>query len=50
MKVVHITKECQYMKPLLLIKKDHTELLTNSSLMIIKGEVGSGKRRKSHTN
>lgn len=45
MKVVHITRKSQYMKPLLLIKKDHTELLTNSSLMIIKGEVGSGKSR-----
>lgn len=45
MKVVRLTKESQYMKPLLLIKKDKTELLTNSSLMIVKGEVGSGKSR-----
>lgn len=45
MNVIRLTKESQYMKPLLLIKKDQTELLTNSSLMIIKGEVGSGKSR-----
>lgn len=45
MKVVRLTKDSQYMKPLLLIRKEKTELLTNSSLMIIKGEVGSGKSR-----
>lgn len=45
MKCVRLTKDSKYMKPLLLIKKDNTELLTSSSLMIIKGEVGSGKSR-----
>lgn len=45
MKSVRLTKDSKYMKPLLLIKKDNTELLTSSSLMIIKGEVGSGKSR-----
>lgn len=33
------------MKPVILIHKDNTELLTNSSLCLIKGEVGSGKSR-----
>lgn len=45
MQSFRLTKDSQYMKPLILIKRDHTELLTNSSLMIIKGEVGSGKSR-----
>ena len=33
------------MKPVILIKQSESELLTNSSLMLIKGEVGSGKSR-----
>lgn len=45
MKAIRLTKDSKYMQPLILIKKDQTELLTNSSLMIIKGEVGSGKSR-----
>jgi predicted ATP-dependent serine protease len=35
----------KYMQPVILIKKSESELLTNSSLMLIKGEVGSGKSR-----
>ena len=35
----------KYMQPVILIKKYGSELLTNSSLMLIKGEVGSGKSR-----
>ncbi len=40
-----ITENSEYMKPLLLIQKESSEILTNSSLMIIKGESGSGKSR-----
>lgn len=40
-----IVKDDKYMQPVILIKQDSSELLTNSSLMLIKGEVGSGKSR-----
>lgn len=40
-----IVKTDKYMKPVILIKQSESELLTNSSLMLIKGEVGSGKSR-----
>lgn len=40
-----VEKNDDYMKPVILINKNETELLTNSSLMLIKGEVGSGKSR-----
>jgi KaiC/GvpD/RAD55 family RecA-like ATPase len=40
-----ITKDSQFMKPVILIKKDNSEILANSSLCLIKGETGSGKSR-----
>ena len=40
-----VNENDNFMKPVILIKKDKSELLTNSSLMLIKGEVGSGKSR-----
>lgn len=40
-----IKKNDKYMQPVILIKRSESELLTNSSLMLIKGEVGSGKSR-----
>ena len=40
-----IKENDKYMQPVILIKKEGSELLTNSSLMLIKGEVGSGKSR-----
>lgn len=40
-----ITKDSQFMQPVILISKDKSELLTNSSLCLIKGETGSGKSR-----
>ena len=40
-----IVKTDKYMKPVILIKQSESELLTNSSLMLINGEVGSGKSR-----
>lgn len=42
---LEITKDSQFMKPVILIKKDNSEVLTNSSLCLIKGETGSGKSR-----
>jgi len=45
MKAFKLSKEDNFMKPIILIKHEKTELLTNSSLMLIKGEVGSGKSR-----
>ena len=42
---LEITKNSEFMKPVILIKKDGSELLTNSSLCLIKGETGSGKSR-----
>ena len=45
MKAFKLSKEDKFMKPVILIKHEQTELLTNSSLMLIKGEVGSGKSR-----
>lgn len=45
MKRLEITSNEEFMKPLILIKKDSSELLVNSSLCLIKGEVGSGKSR-----
>lgn len=44
-KYLEITSDAEFMKPLILIKKDSSELLVNSSLCLIKGEVGSGKSR-----
>lgn len=40
-----LEEDDKYMQPVILIKKYGNELLTNSSLMLIKGEVGSGKSR-----
>ncbi len=45
MLAVRIKENDNFMKPIILIKKEKAELLTNSSLMLIKGEVGSGKSR-----
>lgn len=45
MKYTIISNNDEYMKPVILIQKDKTELLTNSSLCLIKGEAGSGKSR-----
>ena len=45
MKCTFISNNDEYMKPVILIKKDKSELLTNSSLCLIKGETGSGKSR-----
>lgn len=45
MKREKIFENDSYMQPLILIKKDSSELLTNSSLSLIKGQVGSGKSR-----
>lgn len=42
---LEIKEDSEFMKPVILIKKDHSELLTNSSLCLIKGETGSGKSR-----
>jgi RecA-family ATPase len=42
---VRILENDKFMQPVILIKKNRTELLTNSSLMLIKGEPGSGKSR-----
>ena len=42
---LEITKDSQFMKPVILIKKENAELLTNSSLCLVKGETGSGKSR-----
>ena len=43
--MIEINYKDDYMKPLLLLTQDKTELLTNSAMMLIKGEVGSGKSR-----
>lgn len=45
MKHLVISSDAEFMRPLILIKKDSSELLVNSSLCLIKGEVGSGKSR-----
>lgn len=45
MLAVRVKENDNFMKPVILIKKEKAELLTNSSLMLIKGEVGSGKSR-----
>ncbi len=43
--IEHITKNSNYMKPLIVIQNDGSEILTSNSFCIIKGEVGSGKSR-----
>jgi hypothetical protein len=35
----------RFIKPVILVKKNSSELLCNASMMLIKGEVGSGKSR-----
>lgn len=45
MLAIRVNENDNFMKPVILIKKEKAELLTNSSLMLIKGEVGSGKSR-----
>lgn len=42
---IFIENDSEFMKPVILIGSEKTELLTNSSLMLIKGESGSGKSR-----
>jgi KaiC/GvpD/RAD55 family RecA-like ATPase len=42
---IEITKDSQFMRPVILIKKENAELLTNSSICLVKGETGSGKSR-----
>lgn len=43
--MLQITKNSKFMQPRLFISKDKTELLTDSSIMVVKGKVGSGKSR-----
>lgn len=43
--IEHITKNSNYMQPLIVIQNDGSEILTSNSFCIIKGEVGSGKSR-----
>ena len=43
--MLEITKSSNYMKPVILIKSNNSEVLTSNSLCLIKGEVGSGKSR-----
>lgn len=40
-----IKKDSEFMKPIILIKKDNSEILANSSICLVKGQTGSGKSR-----
>jgi len=43
--MIEIHKNSDYMKPTILVKHENSEILTTNSLLLIKGEVGSGKSR-----
>jgi RecA-family ATPase len=45
MAIERISKLSNYMKPVIVIKSNNSELLTSNSLCLVKGEVGSGKSR-----
>lgn len=43
--MIEIQQNSNYMQPVILIKNNHSEILTTNSLLLVKGEVGSGKSR-----
>ena len=43
--MIEIQQSSNYMQPVILIKNNHSEILTTNSLLLVKGEVGSGKSR-----
>ena len=43
--MLEITANSNYMKPVILIKNNQSEILTTNSICLLKGEVGSGKSR-----